>query len=320
MTRNLAPKVEITLLMRIFAVVKPAVRVDLSPVYSIWSPPMVNLVRSFSSLWSLISTTNEPYVTFRPCGIFDLRMNPIMFVLYSLLISFAVDCNHFILYLNFVMSSWCLSDLPVSGQITAFVISCKMMTSLLLLRVFEFWVFGCAEMEKQWFSWLIVSAIISWDKLCCCLALRPTMTCGVCGVTARLAGVFCLRWEFGVECGDVFGWGDICCAVVFATLGGENMVCTLWGAVFSTPSVGVTITFDFRRLAPLKILARRFKAIVCSSPTLQNGPAGCGCNRAWVRSVAAWVAKSWAQGNGKVIFSGKNSTVSTILSPLVFVI
>jgi hypothetical protein len=35
MTRNLAPKVEITLLLRIFAVVKPAVRVDLSPGYSI---------------------------------------------------------------------------------------------------------------------------------------------------------------------------------------------------------------------------------------------------------------------------------------------
>jgi hypothetical protein len=62
---------------------------------------------------------------------------------------------------------------------------------------------------------------------CCCLALRRTMTCGVCGVTARLAGVFCLRWEFGVECADVFGWGDICCAFVFATLGGENVVCTL---------------------------------------------------------------------------------------------
>jgi hypothetical protein len=43
-----------------------------------------------------------------------------VFVLYSLLISFAVDRIHFILYLNFVMSSWCLSDLPVSGQITAY--------------------------------------------------------------------------------------------------------------------------------------------------------------------------------------------------------
>jgi hypothetical protein len=185
------------------------------------------------------------------------------------------------------MSSWCLSDLPVSGQITAFAISGKMVTSLLLLRVFEFWVLGCAEMEKQWFAWLIVLAIISWDKLCCCLALSRTITCGFCGMTARLAGVFCLLWEFGVECADVLGWGDICCAVVFATFGGETVVCTLWGAGFSTPSVGVTITFDFRRLEPLKILARRFKAIVCSSLTLQNGPAGCGCNRAWVRSATA---------------------------------
>jgi uncharacterized membrane protein len=190
-----------------------------------------------------MSTTNEPYDTFRPFGIFDLRMNQIVLVLYSLLILFAVDRIHFILYLNFVMSSWCLSDLPVSGQITAFAMSGKMMTSLLVLSIFEFWVFGWAEMEKEWFAWLIASAIISCDKLCCCPALRRTVTCGVCGVTARLAGVFCLRWEFGVECIDVFGWGDICCAFVLATLGGETVVCTLWGAVFSTPAVGV-ITDD----------------------------------------------------------------------------
>jgi hypothetical protein len=93
-----------------------------------------------------MSTTNEPYVTFRPFGIFDLRMNRIVLVLYSLFISFAVDLIHFILYLNFVMSSWCLSDLPVSGQITAFAISGKMMTFLLSLgffawffRVLSFW-------------------------------------------------------------------------------------------------------------------------------------------------------------------------------------
>jgi hypothetical protein len=127
MTRNLAPKVQMMLLMRIFAVVKPAVRVDLSPGYSIVSPPTVNLVRSFSSLWSLMSTTNEPYVTLSPLGIFDLRINHIVFVLYSLLISFAVNHIHLILYLNFVMSSWCLNDLPVSGHITAFAISDMMM-------------------------------------------------------------------------------------------------------------------------------------------------------------------------------------------------
>jgi hypothetical protein len=40
MTSNLAPKVEMTLLMRFFAVVKPVVCVDLSP-------PTVNLVRYF---------------------------------------------------------------------------------------------------------------------------------------------------------------------------------------------------------------------------------------------------------------------------------
>jgi hypothetical protein len=60
MTRNLAPKVEMTLLMRIFAIVKPAVRVDLWPGYSILSPPTVNMVRSFSLFWSLISYQDRP--------------------------------------------------------------------------------------------------------------------------------------------------------------------------------------------------------------------------------------------------------------------
>jgi hypothetical protein len=87
-----------------------------------------------------MSTTNEPYVTFRPFGISDLRMNRIVLVLYSLLISFAVDRNHIILYLSFVMSSWCLSDLPVSGQITAFAISGKRMTFLSSLGFFEVFV------------------------------------------------------------------------------------------------------------------------------------------------------------------------------------
>jgi hypothetical protein len=132
MTRNFAFGAEITLLMRIFAVVRPAVRVDLSPGYSIWSPPTVNHVLSFSSLWSLMSTTNEPYVTFRPFGMSDLRMNRILFVVYYMLISFAVDFIHFVLCLNLVMSSWCLRDLPVSGQITAFAISGEIIMSFFL--------------------------------------------------------------------------------------------------------------------------------------------------------------------------------------------
>jgi hypothetical protein len=105
-----------TLLMRIFAVVGSAVLVDLSPGYSIWSPPTVNLVLSFSSFLSLMSTTNDPYVAFRPFGISDRRINRIVFVLYNLLISFYVDIIHFILCLKFVMSSWCLRDLSVSGK------------------------------------------------------------------------------------------------------------------------------------------------------------------------------------------------------------
>jgi hypothetical protein len=48
------------------------------------------------------------------------------------LISLAVDLIHLILYLNFVMSSWCLRDLPVSGQITAFAISGNMKMPVLV--------------------------------------------------------------------------------------------------------------------------------------------------------------------------------------------
>jgi hypothetical protein len=110
---------------------------------------MVNLVRSFSSLWSLISTANEQYVTWLPSRIFYLRMDLIVFVLYSMLISFAVDRIHFILYFNFVMSSWCLSDLPVSGKITAFAISGKMMTWLLLLTFTVFLGPGFVGIVKQ---------------------------------------------------------------------------------------------------------------------------------------------------------------------------
>jgi hypothetical protein len=79
---------------------------------------------------------------------------------------------------------------------------------------------------------------------------------------------------------------------------------------------GIT-TLDFCCVAPSKISAKRFNANVCSSPTLQNGPAGCGCNRAWVSSVAALVANSCVEGNGNLKCSGKKSTVSTTHSHLV---
>jgi hypothetical protein len=120
---NWASLVEMKLLIKMLAVVSPAVLVDLSPGYSIWSPPTVNRVLYLSSLWSLMSTTNDPYVTFRPCRMADRRINRIVFVLYILFISFAVDLIQLFLYCSFVMSSWCLRDFPVSGQITAFAIS-----------------------------------------------------------------------------------------------------------------------------------------------------------------------------------------------------
>jgi hypothetical protein len=70
-----------------------------------------------------MSTTNDPYVPCRPFGMADRRMNRIVFVLYDLFISSAVDLIHLFLYFSFVMSSWCLRDFPVSGQITEFAIS-----------------------------------------------------------------------------------------------------------------------------------------------------------------------------------------------------
>jgi hypothetical protein len=139
MTRNCAPVVEMTLLIRIFAVVSPAVLVDLSPGYSIWSPPAVNRVLYFSSLWSLISTTNDPYVTFRPFGVSDRCMNRIIFVLYSLFISFAVDLIHLILYFSFLMSSWCLSDFPVSGRLLHFPFQVKEQWEFLVLMSDNMW-------------------------------------------------------------------------------------------------------------------------------------------------------------------------------------
>jgi hypothetical protein len=123
MTMNRASVVDITLLIKILAVVSPAVLVDLSPGYSIWYPPTVNRVLFLSSLWSLMSTTKDPYVTFRPFGTADRRINRIVFVLYNLLISFAVDLIQLFLYFGVVMSSWCLRDFPVSGKITALAIS-----------------------------------------------------------------------------------------------------------------------------------------------------------------------------------------------------
>jgi hypothetical protein len=53
----------------------------------------------------------------------DRRMNRIVVVLYNLFISFAMDLIHLFLYFSFVMSSWCLRDFPVSGQITSFAIA-----------------------------------------------------------------------------------------------------------------------------------------------------------------------------------------------------
>jgi hypothetical protein len=94
-----------------------------------------------------MSTTNDPYVTFRPFGMFERRMKRIVFVFYKWFISLAVDLFHCILYFNFVMSSWCLRDLPVSGQITKFAISGKVTFSI--VGVLEGLILVLAEIEKQ---------------------------------------------------------------------------------------------------------------------------------------------------------------------------
>jgi hypothetical protein len=60
-----------------------------------------------------------------------------------------VDRIHFILYFNFVMSYWCLSDLPVLGQITAFAISGMIMTLLLRFTFYVVLFPGVVGIEKQ---------------------------------------------------------------------------------------------------------------------------------------------------------------------------
>jgi hypothetical protein len=105
----------------------------------------------------------------------------------------------------------------------------------------------------------------------------------------------------------------VCC-----TLGGETGFCTLGGASFPTISVGGITTLDLcDRVAPSKISAKRLNVNVCSSPTLQNVPTGCECNRAWVSYVADLVANSCVERNGNLKVSGGESTVSTTRSPLV---
>jgi hypothetical protein len=142
-----------------------------------------------------MSTTNDPYIAFRPFGISDLRMNQILFVLYNRFISLAVDLIHCILYFNFVMSSWCLSDLPVSGQITALAISGKMTLSV-------FWVDGwlilvLTEMEKtvirfcQSFSHNVLRQI-----MLSCAASHHTMRC----VWCNYSSVRCLLPSMRIRC------------------------------------------------------------------------------------------------------------------------
>jgi hypothetical protein len=138
--------------------------------------------------------------------------------------------------------------------------------------------------------------------------------------------VFPLFCEGCVVCGAnlasrVMMWcccATLCVVAVFCTLIGETVICTLGGASFPTFSAGGITTLDLcDRVAPSKISAKRFNATVCSSPALQNGPAGCGCNSAWVSSAAAFVASSCVEGSGNFNFSRKKSTVSTTRSPLV---
>jgi hypothetical protein len=128
-----------------------------------------------------------------------------------------------------------------------------------------------------------------------------------------------------VVCGEnlassVMTWVAVPPSVVLlyvCTLCGVAVFCTLGGASFPTVLAGGITTLDFCRVAPSKISAKRFNANVCSSLNLQNGPAGCGCNRAWVSSVAALVATYCVEGNSNLKFSGNKSTVSTTRSPLV---
>jgi hypothetical protein len=103
-----------------------------------------------------------------------------------------------------------------------------------------------------------------------------------------------------------------------STLGGETVFCTFWGALFPLFSWGVSLLLTLLGFDASKMVANFLNAIACSSPTWQNGPAGCRLSNAWVNSADAAVAKSLDEGNGILNWCGKKSTVSTILLDLVF--
>ena len=60
-------------------------------------------------------------------------------------------------------------------------------------------------------------------------------------------------------------------------------------------------------------------ATIWSSPMLEYGVDGAGCFSACASSVAALVAFSTDEWNGRGVLCGKNSTQSESLSPLVLV-
>jgi hypothetical protein len=205
-----------------------------------------------------------------------------------------------------VMSSWCLRDLPESGHITSLAISGMMMIGVSVAFCVGDLIVDPAGSEKTWFACCIVSANMSYVNFCW-WALRLILACGVLGVTALADVVLNLRCEFGVVLVITVGWIALAGVVPCTTLRGETDICTLGGAPMSLISKrGDVVSFLRVGSAPSKIAANRWRATMCSSPTWQNGSAGCGLSKACVHFLAAWVANSLHDGNGNGTCVGGN--------------
>ena len=119
---------DIALLKRIFGVVRSAVSVRTIPLYSILSPPTVNLIQFGSLFVGRKSTTIHPYVTFLFIGTLLRGTNHIVLVPFmqsptpstSLPNLFAKLVFQIILVFLFFIRSQYSNCLPVSGSIIAF--------------------------------------------------------------------------------------------------------------------------------------------------------------------------------------------------------
>jgi hypothetical protein len=86
-------------------------------------------------------------------------------------LSVFIDLINIILYLNSVMSSWCVRDLHVAGQMPALSISGVIFTGSSLGEMPTVLMGGPMGNYITWFACCTVSASISCENLCGCALL-----------------------------------------------------------------------------------------------------------------------------------------------------